>query len=102
MPSRFRPPAWRRFPVNVCEADDPDLPGGGVADAGERPVVPPHRIEDIILAQAREKAVALVKTASKHMALESQNLPDAKIAQEIERLTREIASEMPPDFWTSK
>jgi predicted DNA-binding mobile mystery protein A len=60
------------------------------------------RIEDIITAQARTKAMALVSTASKHMALENQILPDDKIAQEVERLTREIAQEMPPDFWSDK
>ena len=57
------------------------------------------RIEDIITAQARKKAMAIVGTASKHMALENQKLPDDKIAQEVERLTREIAQEMPSDFW---
>src|SRR5260370_33378009 len=46
------------------------------------------RIEDIITAQARKKAMAIVGTASKHMALENQKLPDDKIAQEAERLTR--------------
>ena len=65
-------------------------------------IIPPTRIEDLIFAQARKKAATLVKTASKHMALESQNLPDDKIEQEIERLTREIASEMPSDFWSGK
>jgi len=61
-----------------------------------------EHIEDIITAQARKKAVAIVGTASKHMALENQKLPDDKIAQEVERLTREIAQEMPPDFWRDK
>jgi predicted DNA-binding mobile mystery protein A len=60
------------------------------------------RIEDIIMAQARKKAMAIVGTASKHMALENQKLPDDKIAQEVERLTREIAQEMPSDFWSDK
>jgi predicted DNA-binding mobile mystery protein A len=60
------------------------------------------RIEDIITAQARKKAQAIVGTASKHMALENQALPDDKIAQEVERLTREIAQEMPPDFWSDR
>jgi predicted DNA-binding mobile mystery protein A len=60
------------------------------------------RIEDIITAQARKKAMALVGTASTHMALENQALPDDKIAQEVERLTREIAQEMAPDFWRDK
>jgi hypothetical protein len=61
-------------------------------------IVPPGRIEDIVMAQARKKATAIVGTASKHMALESQTLPNDKIAREIERLTQEIAREMPPDF----
>jgi predicted DNA-binding mobile mystery protein A len=60
------------------------------------------RIEDIITAQAHKKALAIVGTASKHMALENQKLPDDKIAREVERITREIASEMPPDFWVDK
>jgi len=60
------------------------------------------RIEDIITAQARKKAMAIVGTASKHMALENQKLPDDKIAQEVERLTRELAQEMPSDFWSNK
>jgi predicted DNA-binding mobile mystery protein A len=63
-------------------------------------VIPPERIEDLITAQARKKAESLVGVASKHMALESQTLPDAKIAEEIERLTREIARDMEPDFWS--
>jgi predicted DNA-binding mobile mystery protein A len=65
-------------------------------------IIPPGRIEDIIMVQARKKAMALVGTASKHMALENQTLPNDKIAQEIDRLTREIAQEMPPDFWSDK
>ena len=60
------------------------------------------RIEDVITAQARKRAMAIVGTASKHMALEDQKLPDDKIAEEVERLTREIAQEMPPDFWSDK
>jgi hypothetical protein len=46
--------------------------------------------------------MAIVGTASSHMALENQKLPDDKIAQEVERLTREIALEMPPNFWSEK
>ena len=60
------------------------------------------RIEDVITAQARKRAMAIVGTASKHMALENQKLPDDKIAEEVERLTREIAQEMPPDCWSDK
>ena len=66
-------------------------------------IIPPsEHIEDIITAQARKKAMAIVGTASTHMALENQKLPDDKIAWEVERLTREIAREMPSDFWNDK
>jgi predicted DNA-binding mobile mystery protein A len=66
-------------------------------------IIPPSgRIEDIITAQARKKAMAIVGTASQHMALENQTLPNDKIAQEVERLTREIAQEMPSGFWSDK
>ena len=60
------------------------------------------RIDDIITAQARKKAAAIVGTASQHMALENQKLPDARIAEEVERLTSEIAKEIPSDFWSDK
>jgi predicted DNA-binding mobile mystery protein A len=56
-------------------------------------------VEDLIAAQARKKAMTIVGTASNHMALENQKLPDDKIAQDVEHLTRELAEEMPPDFW---
>jgi predicted DNA-binding mobile mystery protein A len=63
-------------------------------------IIPPSgRIEDIVMAQARKKAMTLVGTASKHMALENQALSNDKLAEEAERLTREIAQELPPDFW---
>lgn len=62
-------------------------------------IVPPGRIEDVVMAQARKKAMAIVGTASTHMALESQTLPNDKIAQQVDRLTQELAREMPPDFW---
>jgi predicted DNA-binding mobile mystery protein A len=65
-------------------------------------IVPQGRIEDLITAQARKKALAIVGTASKHMALESQQLPDEKIAQEIERLTKEIAQKTPHDLWSDQ
>jgi predicted DNA-binding mobile mystery protein A len=65
-------------------------------------VVPQGSVEDVIAVQARKKATALVGTASQHMALEDQALPDDKIAQEVERLTREIARDMPRDLWSDK
>ena len=65
-------------------------------------IVPPGHVEDLILAQARKKATALIDTTSKHMALESQVLPAGKIADEIERLTRELAQGRPADLWNDK
>jgi predicted DNA-binding mobile mystery protein A len=65
-------------------------------------IVPPHRIEDIIMEQARKKAKAIVGTASKHMALESQTLPKDKIAKEVDRLAEDMAREMPSDLWSDK
>lgn len=62
-------------------------------------IVPPGRVEDLVVAQARKKALALVGTASKHMALESQALPDDKIAREVDRITRQLAEEAPRDLW---
>jgi len=100
--------------ARVTQAEQAELKGGvtlksmqAMAEAmGCRfvyAIIPPSgRIEDIITSQARKKAMALVGTASKHMALEDQALPDDKITQEVERLTREIAQEMPPDFWIDK
>ncbi len=65
-------------------------------------IVPDKRVEDLIDVQARKKARALVKTASTHMALESQNLPNNKIEEEVERLASDLAREMPPDLWSDK
>src|ERR1035437_3011831 len=65
-------------------------------------IVPPEHVEDLILAQARKKATALVGTASKHMALESQVLPSGKIADEVERLARELAQGRLGDIWNDK
>jgi predicted DNA-binding mobile mystery protein A len=99
--------------ARVAQAEHAELDGGltlksirAMAEAmGCRfvyAIVPSGRIEDVIMAQARKKAMAIVGTASKHMALEKQTLPVEKISQEVERLTSEIAQEMPPDFWSDK
>lgn len=92
--------------ARVAQAEHAELTGGvtlksmqAMAEAmGCRfvyAIIPPGRIEDIIIAHVRKKAMALVGATSQQMALENQKLPDDKIAQEIERLTREIAQEMP-------
>jgi predicted DNA-binding mobile mystery protein A len=65
-------------------------------------IVPDHRIEDIVAAQARKKALAIVRTASRHMALESQALPDDKIEQEVARFEADLARDMPSGFWDDK
>lgn len=99
--------------ARVAQAEQAELSGGTTLKSMQAAaeamgcrfvyaIVPDKRIEDVIMAQARKKALALVGTASTHMALENQNLPNTKIAQEVERLTREMAREMPPDFWSDK
>lgn len=56
-------------------------------------------IRDQVLAQARAKAGRIVRRASSHMALEKQSLPDNQVSREIERLTRNLARDMPPGLW---
>ena len=65
-------------------------------------IVPETTVSDIAAAQARRKALGIVGTASRHMALESQTLPDGKIAQEIDRVTADLLRLMPSDFWEDK
>jgi predicted DNA-binding mobile mystery protein A len=65
-------------------------------------IVPPKTVEDLISAQAHKKAVAIVNIAGEHMALESQLMPDKKIREEVERLARDIAHEIPPNLWDEK
>jgi predicted DNA-binding mobile mystery protein A len=65
-------------------------------------IVPPHGVGELVAAQARKKALAVVDTASRHMALENQMLPDDKITQEVARLAADLAREMPSDFWDDK
>ena len=62
-------------------------------------IVPPQTIEDVVKAQAKRKALAIVRTASRHMALESQTLPDDKITREVVRLAEDLTRKMPSDFW---
>jgi len=58
------------------------------------------RVEAVIAAQARKKAQAIVATASAHMALERQALPDEKNRAEVEKIAGELARTMPADFWS--
>src|SRR6266851_3375588 len=68
--------------ARVAQAENAELNGGitlkSIQAAAEAmgcrfvyAIVPPQRIGDIIIAQARKKAMAVIDTASKHMALES-------------------------------
>jgi predicted DNA-binding mobile mystery protein A len=61
--------------------------------------VPPDTIENLIIAQARKKAQAIVGRAGHHMALEDQAISDSRTQHEIARLMNELIYEMPADFW---
>jgi predicted DNA-binding mobile mystery protein A len=65
-------------------------------------VVPVGSIEEIVAAQAKKKAMGVVGTASQHMALERQMLPNDKITKEVESLAQDLARTMPRDFWDDK
>jgi predicted DNA-binding mobile mystery protein A len=65
-------------------------------------IVPPGRVEDLIIRQARKKATDLVRAAGSQMALEDQALSQHRLNKEITFLTRDIVHEMPPDFWDDK
>jgi len=54
---------------------------------------------DLVEAQARKKARALVDEASRHMALEDQAIGRARQDEEIEQVARDLAREPPADFW---
>jgi predicted DNA-binding mobile mystery protein A len=99
--------------ARIAQAEHAELTGGATLKSMQAAaeamgcrfvyaIVPDKRIEDVIAAQARKKAAALVGTASTHMALEGQNLSNNKIAAEVERVAADLAREMPPDFWTDK
>ncbi|QIK42083.1 mobile mystery protein A [Pontivivens nitratireducens] len=62
-------------------------------------IVPETCIEDVVEDQARQKAEAIVRRASAHMALEKQSLLPEQTESEIERLTQELMREQPSDFW---
>ncbi|MCO5159999.1 MAG: mobile mystery protein A [Mesorhizobium sp.] len=64
--------------------------------------VPPGTIENVIAAQARRKAHAIVGRAGTHMALESQAVSADRTQGEVTRLMNELIYEMPSDFWEDK
>lgn len=65
-------------------------------------IVPPDSIENVIIAQARKKAQAIVGRAGKHMALEDQAVSDNRTQHEIARLMNELIYDRPSDFWEDK
>ena len=80
--------------ARIAQAEHAELSGGATLKSMQAAaeamgcrfvyaIVPEKRIEDVIMAQARKKALAVVGAASTHMALESQTLPNDKIAQEV-------------------
>ncbi len=65
-------------------------------------VVPEQKVEEVIKERAQKKAREQVKSASTHMALESQTLSDEQLAFEIDRIATEIVEKMPSDLWTDE
>jgi len=57
------------------------------------------KIEDVIAAQARKKARAIVTRAAGHMALEAQALTAEQDAEQIERMAQDLIRDMPRDLW---
>tara|TARA_R110000824_G_scaffold188979_1_gene370351 strand:- start:860 stop:1330 length:471 start_codon:yes stop_codon:yes gene_type:complete len=54
---------------------------------------------DVVEAQARKKARALVDEASRHMALEDQAIAPDRLEEEIEQIAGDLVREPPADFW---
>ena len=65
-------------------------------------IVPEGSVADVIYAQAQRKAIARIRRASAHMALEMQSLPSAETKRRVEELAAELVRDMPPDFWEDK
>jgi predicted DNA-binding mobile mystery protein A len=97
----------------IAQAEKAELDGGvtlksmeAIAEAmGCRFVyafVPPQTIENVIIAQARKKAQAIVGRAAEHMALEDQTVSHSLTEQEVARLMNELMYQMPSDFWEDK
>ena len=73
-----------------------------IPDSGHKDI--PHQSEavmvsDLVRAQARMKAEALIGRVSTHMGLEKQALSDELNKAEIDRLAEKLEREMPLDFW---
>ena len=57
-------------------------------------------LEDVIRAQASNKAREIVSRAATHMALEKQSIGYEKNLEEIEKLTEALVRLQPSDLWT--
>jgi predicted DNA-binding mobile mystery protein A len=55
--------------------------------------------DELIASRAKEKARKLVEQAGRHMALEAQALSTQQTQYEIERLQRQLMTELPSDLW---
>lgn len=62
-------------------------------------VPPDSNIDNVIVEQSRKKAAEIVRRAGGQMALENQNVVEARTNDEIKRLAVELRYEMPSDFW---
>jgi len=62
-------------------------------------IVPAGAIQGMINQRAREKALAIVERANKHMALEAQTLSKEQIEFEIRRIQQELVNDLPSDLW---
>ena len=65
-------------------------------------IVPDGSVDELIRAQALQKAESRVRRASAHMALEKQSLSSAQTRERIAALADELVRDMPPDFWDVK
>jgi len=62
-------------------------------------IVPNESVDQMMQAQARNKAEAIVKRAGAQMALEKQALTPEQMEEEIARIAGELVRELPRDFW---
>lgn len=57
------------------------------------------KIGDIVMRQARKKALRLVRRSRSHMALEDQTEGLLSMDEMVEEVAEKIARELPKDFW---
>jgi predicted DNA-binding mobile mystery protein A len=62
-------------------------------------IVPRSSINEMIRDRANFKAKKIVETASKHMILESQQLSETSLNEQIDLETKRLIQDMPRDLW---